>query len=90
MVRVFFLATFLLLLSGCSNACEELADKVCSRAGEDLSECAGVASKDDKAGDACARMKGVVASCRSLMDKAPEADTEDLAACQADLGLIRA
>ncbi len=93
MIRVLTALSFLFLV-GCSNPCEQLADKVCERAGDGLSECQGVASSaGDGAADeakACARMMAVVASCRTLREKAPAADGEDLHACRADLELIRA
>ncbi len=78
---------------GCTNACVELAEKVCSRAGDDLAACEAIPqnSKDEgAAAKGCARMKAVAASCRTLTEKASEADGEDVTACKADLELIRA
>ena len=83
----------LALATGCSNSCEKLAERVCEPASADLAECQGLPAdpKDPaKAQAACERMKAVVLSCKELKDKAREAGPDDLAACKADLEVIRA
>lgn len=82
-----------LLGFGCNNSCVELADKVCERAGDDLAACEAIPASNAAPAEAarsCDRMQAVAASCRTLQEKAPNADDEDLVACSADLELIRA
>ena len=83
----------LLVAAGCSNACEKLAERVCDPARADLAECQGLPQdpQDPAKGQAaCERMKAVVLSCKDLNEKAKEAGHDDLAACKADLEVIRA
>lgn len=78
----------LLIGAGCKNACEELADQLCDRAGDDLQECS-TPGEGEAAAD-CQRMQAVVVSCKGLQEKAGEADFEDRAACESNLDLIKA
>ena len=93
-IRITIAASLLLLgVAGCSNACEKLVERVCEPASADLATCQGLPAdpKDPaKAQAACERMKAVVLSCPDLKDKAKEAGQDDLAACKADLEVIRA
>ena len=63
---------------GCSNPCEKLAEHVCDRAKDNLATCEGV---EDEA--ACKRLKAVVASCKSLTEKAETSSETDRVACRA-------
>jgi hypothetical protein len=76
-------------LAGCGNTCEDLAVKLCDRAAGDLSGCEGVVAGSEQA-KACDRMEAVTLSCRELTEQAKTANSEDQAACKADLDLIRA
>ena len=71
--------------AGCSNPCEELAERVCDKAKDNLATCEGV---EDEA--ACKRLEAVVASCKTLTEKAATSSDTDRVACKADLELIRA
>lgn len=80
----------LTFLGGCKNSCEHLAEKVCDRAGEDHAEAdCGDATTDKAKQEACARIQAVAASCRTLIEKAPDADDDDLAGCKANLELVK-
>jgi len=78
---------------GPSNPCEELAEKVCKKVGDDFQACeAAVANPDDtqsKKKD-CERLQQFSVSCENLQTKASSASTEDETACRADVELIRA
>jgi hypothetical protein len=80
-----------LFTTGCSSTCDQLATKVCDRAGEDVSACDSL-SKDATAAESqrCQKMMTFAATCKTLTEEAKEATADDEAACKADLELIRA
>ena len=77
------------IVGGCSNPCEELADRICDRASADQEGCAQHPAGSDAA-KACERMEAVSLSCRVLREKVDSASDADKKACAADLELIRA
>ena len=79
------------LAVGCKTSCEELAEKVCDRSGEDVSACDSLPEGADEAKRSrCDKMKTFAATCKTLRLEAQEATADDEAACKADLELIRA
>ena len=78
-----------LAVSGCSNPCVELTDKLCDRAQTDQSDCAATEG-DEARKRACERIATLVKACSALREQAPKATDEDIAACKADLELVEA
>ena len=84
--------------SGCKNACDELADTICERAGKDLDVCKAsppapptAPALDAKpAPDPCDKMRAMTATCETLRTEAAKATAEDKDGCRADLELMRA
>ena len=78
--------------SGCSNSCQELAEKLCDRTSTEIADCSSVpqnTAKPDQKERACRRMRTVVANCKGLTETAASADDEDKRACKANLEMVR-
>jgi|GEM_PF-5769114 hypothetical protein len=83
-------------LSGCSNPCEEFAQRMCDKAGSDKLACetqwvpTDDPNKMEKTHARCERIKDVVVSCAELKEVARHASDEDRLACKQNLEFIRA
>lgn len=101
MQRLFGHFLVVVVLAGCgwliwkiigpTNPCQDLAEKVCKKVGEDFDVCEATSGDTkDAATKNCERLQQFNASCDNLREKASIASTEDETACRADLELIRA
>jgi len=83
-------------LSGCSNPCEEFAQRMCDKAGSDKLACetqwvpTDDPNKMEKTHARCERIKDVVVSCTELKEVARHASDEDRLACKQNLEFVRA
>jgi hypothetical protein len=82
-------AAAILIISGCTNHCHQLAERVCKRAAGNAEECRVDPDVPESEND-CRRLKAVSASCTVLQHTAKDAGDDEQVACQADLELIRA
>ena len=91
LLALFVTSALVFSAAGCSSTCDELAKKVCDRAGDDVSACESL-PKDASAAQSerCQKMMTFAATCKTLTVEAKEATADDEAACKADLELIRA
>ena len=80
----------LLMLYGCTNNCSELAEKYCTRVGEQKDVCRPLSSADKSASEDCSRLKAAIASCSELRKLSETAGGDEQTACKAELETIRA